>query len=1302
MTSANGGEGSITTHGDQDRSGRGGFTNGDDAFKTRYMRDLDPGVSIDQRISAAYEVSIDINLHSANTLPDLWSVAKDLTTEHATLEARKAGFALLKASASHPGILHEREKLFHMIIVPVDPAEANLQISALNRLTKQGEIISPFETKLIAHLIAILKVLFSAARDARKYRSDVKSGEERSLIGALYLIKDIVNHNPEFFDDRHLDNLNERLSEIVSYTPSRKILNGVVKVLRAVTERIKLSSIFVMRGLSVLSTIYKVPDVDFDDETAVCLSNLLIHQIKEYSMDDRISLLMDQSPVLEIDGSHGYRIIPLKVLTDTILKVPSKLGPSCCVLIKIIGHLFQDIRLEPARKKTFEVHLQSGLQALNRKDGFHTPLVESLANLAMLCGPDITIQSFDILLKLIETGSGISLHEPATSTIISERTADYLIRLFLRCLHESAFKTSKLYELLVRVVSRSGSTVIRLNVMRLLMRLRCNAEQAIEVIWSPDTQGLAGTLYRTQATVSSLDTGQVQISRLSIHEQRLSIRQGRSSVAGNTRAVRSRSATRSSNLKDHLPRPKPPLWIYKDLTNGLPEDPRKGPSQVVYSSLPTEESANVLDLSSWLDVIIDILQDGSDWEIYSYVLVHLPSQLSNHSLFTRHVRGLQTLHNLIMDQLEKSSFGKPPQDTQMMMGDVALCLYHTLTMLVPYHDLFGMREKDHLVRTFSLGISRWDRVGRCCIHALTLCCHEIPTVVDKSIFGIVHKFSQKITQSDLAIDTLEFLGGLARLPTACSNATARLPDPRATSAVEDASFYKTIFGICIGLLRSARELHKGPEARSEFPAYVCALAYQVIIFWFLAIDVGQRAQHVGWIAKELASKEASGKEVLDEQSQVILDMMHRTAFSDLGETEPIRVSNEVDEHVVKQSWLLGMSIVTIEIMPRTNLGHITKRQASGTTHAVYHPNTAALPEHHVGNLNVQTSRTLESHHAVLPDHMLLQLTSTIAPAPIPLQPVKIPEDDFVERALRNFDRINTVDGHKAGVIYIGEGQFTEAEILANTNGTEAYSAFLTGLGTRVKLQGAKFNTQGLDHESNGDGTHTYAWRDRATEMVFHVTTMMPTDNENDPKGINKKKHIGNDRVKIIFNNSGKPFIFDTFQSDLNAVNIVISPEAHASDTFTRRVRRLHRQAQVAGLGQTPHSQLFGYYKVEVLTSSDFPQLSPAATPKVVSADALPGFIRHLALNASAFSQIWSELLGQGEYVSSWRGRLKQINKLREKYANTHTSANISYPMPADADAHAYVEGDDWTGKVTMGGMAEPDQLLMSLDFTRWA
>ncbi len=1349
----------------QSSSRRSGFGNGEDTFKTRCLSDLDPALPLDRRLATVSEVARQIPFHSVDSILELWNVAEDLTQASASLEARKAGFVLLRASVSHSGLApQERERFFHMIIIPAHPSISCLQISALEDLTNYGTILGAFETKLIIFLNSSLENLFQASQDARKVHSEKKAnavklsgdpnqafgsgvanrndldrdyganvvqsklGEERGLIGALYLIKDIITHHPAVLDDVQLELLIDRVASIARQTTSRKTLHGVVRVLREATTHIQLPLRGIAACLPVLLQIYQTPNTNFEPDLEVCLSNLLRPESQIALKDNLVSILMGRSHDSSVNRTSAEGGTLLKRLIDCIFTIPPRSEVSCGAAIKSLGTLFIEVRLNIADKIMFEEYLRDLCIKLDQEQELPSSMLNALADLAAVCGPDITNKTFDVLLNLIEMKSGISSSDPATAAKVTDGTANCLIRLFLRCTPESASKTSRVYQLLLLAAAPAKRTTVRLSVMKLLTRLRCDSEQAIEVVLLPDSQGLAGNLCRTEATAASQGPNHTQNKRESMQEQPQSVRQGRSSVVDITRAVRSRSATRSSNFKDQFSRPTPPLWMYNDWSKGLPEDPRKGPSQVVYSSPPTDENAIVLDLAPWLDLMIDVLKDGSDWEVYSYILVHLPSQLSNRSLFSRHVGQLQILHNVIVEQLEKSSFNKPPQYTKMVGGDVALCLYHTLTMLLAYHEHLGRRELDNLVRAFSHGINKWDRVGRCCIHALALCCHEISSVIDRHIFVITQKLSMKITQSDLAVDILEFLGSLARLPEACSNATAKLPDTRSGSTGDDGSFVRTIFGTCIGYIRSTREQRSNTsreplsqpmlqsprrsglsgeiadmsESRKEYPDYVYALAYQVIIFWFLAIDVSQRAQHVGWLAKELAWKDAHGNEVLEEQSQVILDMMHRTAFSDLGETEPSEPSNDSDEIPTQQIWLLGMSIVTVEMLPSSNTGQITKRQASGTTHASYRHNTAKLPEHHIPRRKRNNGLIPVDLQDVFPGHMLLQLTSTIAPVPIPLQPIKLPVDESIQRALRIFDRVDTVDGHKAGVIYIGEEQFSEAEILANTHGTDAYDDFLSGLGTKVKLQGAKFNTQGLDRESDDDGGHTYAWRDRVTEMIFHVTTMMPTDTADDPKGDKKKRHIGNDRVKIIFNNSGKPFNFETFQSEMNEVNIVITPEAHSRGGVTTTVKRRPNNSPADDQHRFSAADVFGYYKVETLSSPTFPRLSPAVSPKVVSADALPGFVRQLALNASAFSQVWSELLGHGEYVSSWRTRLKEIKKLREKYGNTHASANVSYPMPSDADAPIYVEGDEWIGKLAFGGMAEPDQLLRSVDFTRWS
>lgn len=935
-------------------------------------------------------------------------------------------------------------------------------------------------------------------------------------------------------------------------------------------------------------------------------------------------------------------------------------------------------------------------------------------------GFDNVLETFSQLIG-VKTISESSVWTSLPSEAISILTT-CLVQLFRRCLHLSALKTLKIYKLLVSIAANPTiPDKARLAAIKLLSRLRCNPNRAVKVVSVPDSQGLAAILCRTETSAQTQSTSH-QTNRVSFNEESQVVRTGRSSAIGSSRSDRSRSATRSASGKDRLPR-STPLWMYGS-PKGLPDDLPAEASPVLYVPMDGSVSGSTLDITGWMDTINDILLKGDDWEIYSYLLVHLPSQLSNTLMFDGDAVHIQTLHAMIISQLQTGKVHSPPVITGMKQGDVALCLLHTLTILVSYRERFTKKQLDDTVRTFLTSMEKWDGARKCCIHALALCSYELPYHLDKFLDGVVQKLSQIITQSHLAIDILEFLGGLVRLPDAYRSTKPML--------------FRTIFGICKEYLKNSRrerQKHKSMfgsrssyiptrysntivevatsadssnmnESLKDLPEYVFALAYHVITFWFLAIEIQERSSHVGWISKNLGYQDDQGNEIMEEQSQVTLDMMHRTAYSDLGETMPSPDFQDQGSKIMRKTWLVGMSIVTVETFKDSGLTQITKRQASGTTYAVFHQQTAPLPPHHVQPRGNVSSYSSVGGIDILPNHILLQLSSTITPMPIPMQPIILPDDDSTRRAISIFDRNDTVDGHKAGVIYISEGQTSEAEILANTAGTALYEDFLSGLGTKVTLQNANFNTQGLDREANSDGTHTYAWRDRVTEIVFHVTTMMPTDIELDPQCVNKKRHIGNDFVNIIFNDSGLPFDIDTFKSQFNYVNIIITPDSMA---VTRRLAS--NPGSAFGQSSTQQEKNKGKqldmqpcFKVQTVCFPSFPQISPTATPKMVSASTLPGFVRQLALSASVFSLVWSNREG-GEHVSSWRNRLRAIAKLRERYANTGVSANVSYPDMGTAEdrggARSYLEGDAWKGTLMMGGLAEEKQMHLSLDFTRW-
>jgi hypothetical protein len=479
--------------------------------------------------------------------------------------------------------------------------------------------------------------------------------------------------------------------------------------------------------------------------------------------------------------------------------------------------------------------------------------------------------------------------------------------------------------------------------------------------------------------------------------------------------------------------------------------------------------------------------------------------------------------------------------------------------------------------------------------------------------------------------------------------------------------------------------------------YVYTLTYHVLVFWFLSLKLQDRANHVNWITNRLIFTDELGQEVVEEQTEVFIDLMQRVTYSDLGDTIPYETFPPTPEDgpVSSKSWVVGMSIVTVETAGVSGLTQITKRMASGTTYAEYRQRTAPVLPHQVPT-TPDTLSTFDaaSRTAILPSHVLLQMVTSAFPTPKFSQPIPLPDDAMTRRAISSFDRNDIVDGHKAGVIFIDNNQTTEAEILANTAGSPDYNHFLHGLGTRVSIREAQFNTQGL--HSDIDGEYTYAWRDRVTEMVYHVTTMMPTNLESDPACVAKKRHVGNDFVNIIFNRSNRPFNFETILSQFNSINIVITPVCRIAES------------DFSHDPDTARDYSKSFFVVRVMSKPGLPELSPASTPKVISGKSLAAYVRILAINASVFSLVWNR--EGGEHISSWRNRLREIKRLRDRVMTSRTSsvdASESGFLGHRRNTRANIHVEDETA--TQRGQMRPDlgdwnvdnNVSRALDFSRW-
>ncbi|KAF2491678.1 hypothetical protein BU16DRAFT_125532 [Lophium mytilinum] len=854
--------------------------------------------------------------------------------------------------------------------------------------------------------------------------------------------------------------------------------------------------------------------------------------------------------------------------------------------------------------------------------------------------------------------------------------ASALVRLFTRTLNQSAMKCRVLYDTLLLVAgSESCDTDARITALKLLFRLRSDSNYAMIVNPSSEGESIAAVLCRTTETAIHQDKidDHVPIDT-SKPEEHISWRD-KKDLNNSPHSSLTRNSARPANLTGRISRPVPPLWMYPG-PKGLPEEPSRTASRYTFSYVePTDEQEtsprSELKIALWLELLISLLQKAPDWELYSYILVHLGPQLSNQSLFRNAVPQLKMLRSVLCEQIRATTFHEPPNHTLLKKADVAVCLFHVLTILISYHAHYEKSEEDELVRAFLHGIGSWERTSKWCIHALTVCCHELPLSVTKSLDNIVVKMSQIITQAQVAIHILEFLTSLARMPELHKH--FREDD------------YRTIFGVSFRYLQYVRHKNEDMVASSsspsgqkalrhsgasrdfshasnpkavtnksttdDLPQYVYALAFHVITFWFMALKLPERHQQIKWITQNLVYQNKAGHNIIEEQSQVIIDLMQMVAYSDRDETSPNPdFAKPSDGDILEKTWLVGHSLLTLETAGRTGVTQMTSRRPCGTRYSSIRPLVTQLPQHHIPIASGETSEAFleSSYPSILPDDIYqsyfgpLNFPSALGVLPEP--PTCLPEDDMSRRAIATFDRSPTVDGHKIGVIYIGEGQTDEREILLNVMGSSDYTAFLGDLGTLMRLKGAKFNTGGLDTRYDSDGEFTIAWRDRVMEICYHITTMMPTNLEGNETYANKKRHIGNDFVNIIFNDSGLPYDFDTFPSAFNYVHIVVTPEARASF--------IERRLDLDPDGRTR------YYKVQVIPKPGFPEISPAAESKMISGKHLAAYCRLIAINASVFSQVWFEREG-GESVSSWRHRLRQIVRLRERY--------IPKPVPPKND-----------------------------------
>ncbi|XP_042278894.1 rap1 GTPase-activating protein 2 [Thunnus maccoyii] len=225
-----------------------------------------------------------------------------------------------------------------------------------------------------------------------------------------------------------------------------------------------------------------------------------------------------------------------------------------------------------------------------------------------------------------------------------------------------------------------------------------------------------------------------------------------------------------------------------------------------------------------------------------------------------------------------------------------------------------------------------------------------------------------------------------------------------------------------------------------------------------------------------------------------------------------------------------------------------------------------------------------------------------------------------------FDEHRVSPNFKFGILYQKDGQFTEEDILSNNEESEEFKEFLSILGETIQLQGFTGFRGGLDvcHGQTGSEAVFTSFHDR--EIMFHVATKLPFT-EGDPQQLQRKRHIGNDIVALVYQEGQTPFLSDVIKSHFLHCFLVV-----------RRIQREEDTGEAA-------------YQVSVTAREDVPPFGPVLPDPPIFTDCslLREFLLTKLINAEIscykaerFSRL--ELRTRSSLLESLRAELSTRSK----------------------------------------------------------
>ncbi|KAJ8259648.1 hypothetical protein GJAV_G00171860 [Gymnothorax javanicus] len=209
------------------------------------------------------------------------------------------------------------------------------------------------------------------------------------------------------------------------------------------------------------------------------------------------------------------------------------------------------------------------------------------------------------------------------------------------------------------------------------------------------------------------------------------------------------------------------------------------------------------------------------------------------------------------------------------------------------------------------------------------------------------------------------------------------------------------------------------------------------------------------------------------------------------------------------------------------------------------------------HLRLMLRSKLKTYQDVIPISCLTEFPNVVQMAKLVCEEVNV--DRFypvlypkASRLIVTFDEHVISNNFKFGVVYQKFGQTTEEELFGNSEESPAFVEFLEFLGQKIELHDFKGFRGGLDVTHGQTGLQSIYTNFHDKEIMFHVSTMLPFT-EGDPQQLQRKRHIGNDIVAIVFQEENTPFVPDMIASNFLHAYVVVQVERPCSKNVLYKV-----------------------------------------------------------------------------------------------------------------------------------------------------